>query len=210
MFVSNSLLGQFPNIPGTPLIKNFSEESINFSSKIFDISQGDEGELYFATPGALLVYDGIRWENYSFGSESDLRAVLYVDDNYIYTSGHGGFGYWSKDETGVLKYTSLFFKEPSKQSPLLPVFWKIKEIHGKILFQTFQQIFIYDPIKNNLEVIVASKGYNLLFKSKDRVFIQDSGLGLFEIIGKDQILVEGTEQVQLHIIGVSVKTIMNC
>ena len=204
LFLVTPVLGQNSNIPGTPLIKNFSEESINFSSKIFDISQGDEGELYFATPGALLVYDGVRWENYSLGLESDLRAVLYVNDNYIYSSGHGGFGYWSKDETGVLKYTSLFFKEPSKQEPLLPVFWKIKEINGKILFQTFQQIFIYDPLKNNLEVIVASKGYNLLFESKNRVFIQDAGLGLFEIIGKDQISVNGTEQAQIHIIGVSV------
>ena len=165
LLLINSALGQNSDIPGTPLIKNFSEESINFSSKIFNTSQGNEGELYFATPGGLLIFDGIRWENYSFGSESDLRAVLYVDDNYIYTSGHGGFGYWSKDKAGLLKYTSLFFKEPSKQAPLLPVFWKIKEINGKILFQTFQQIFIYDPIKNNLEVIVASKGYNLLFNS---------------------------------------------
>jgi len=204
LLLINSALGQNSDIPGTPLIKNFSEESINFSSKIFNTSQGNEGELYFATPGGLLIYDGIRWENYSFGSESDLRAVLYVDDNYIYTSGHGGFGYWSKDKTGRLKYTSLFFNEPSKQAPLLPVFWKIKEVNGKILFQTFQQIFIYDPIKNNLEVIVASKGYNLLFNSKDRVFIQDTGLGLFEIVGKNQILVEGTDQVQINIIGVSV------
>ena len=83
LFLVTPVLGQNSNIPGTPLIKNFSEESINFSSKIFDISQGNEGELYFATPGALLVYDGVRWENYSFGLESDLRAVLYVNDTLL-------------------------------------------------------------------------------------------------------------------------------
>ena len=205
LFLFNLVVAQYSQIPGTPFIKNYSEGETNCNLTIYDTSQGDTGELYFATPEGLLEFDGVRWEKYSSGRESDLRAVLYKDKKHIYTSGHGVFGYWSKNEEGKLEYTSLFIKLPTKQSPLLPVFWKIAESQGKILFQTFQQIFIYDPLTGDLDVIVAKKGYNLMFSSKNRIFIQDTGLGLFEIKGKEQILIEGTDKVDLNIIGVVAK-----
>ena len=205
LFVSSSLLAQFSSTPGIPFIKNFTEEETKSSLTVYDISQGINGEMYFATPGGLLEYDGTRWKNYTYGLESDLRAVLYKDDQHIYTSGHGGFGYWSKNNKGVLEYTSLFFKQPEKNDALLPVFLKIKEINGKILFQTFQQIFIYDPKTNVIDSINSLRGFNLLFSSKERAFIQDSGMGLFEIKNKDYILIKGIESEKFHIVGVFVQ-----
>ena len=140
LFVHNSLLAQLQNTSGIPFIKNFTEAETISDLEIFDISQGGKGEMYFATRKGLLVYDGIRWKNYASGLESDLRAILYKDDGHIYTSGHGGFGYWSENSKGILEYTSLFFKQPEKDDFLLPVFSRIEEIDNKILFQTFQQI----------------------------------------------------------------------
>ncbi|WP_338359662.1 hypothetical protein [Yeosuana marina] len=206
LFTVNSALAQDFNIPGIPFIKNFTEEDIHYELTVFDMSQNPNGIMYFATPGGLIEYDGIRWNRYIAGQESDLRAVFYKDDQHIYTSGHGGFGYWSKNEKGGLKYTSLFFKEPLKHAPLLPVFSRIAEIDGKILFQTFQQIFIYDPINNKLDSMSAFKGFNLLFSSKGRAFIQDAGMGLFEIKGKNRVLLKGTEKQNFHITGVSVNS----
>ena len=205
LFFSSSLLAQFSSTPGIPFIKNFTEEETKSSLTVYDISQGINGEMYFSTPGGLLEYDGARWKNYTYGLESDLRAVLYKDDQHIYTSGHGGFGYWSKNNKGVLEYTSLFFKQPEKNDALLPVFLKIKEINGKILFQTFQQIFIYDPKTNVIDSINSLRGFNLLFSSKERAFIQDSGMGLFEIKNKDYILIKGIESEKFHIVGVFVQ-----
>ena len=205
LFVSSSLLAQFSSTPGIPFIKNFTEEETKSSLTVYDISQGINGEMYFSTPGGLLEYDGARWKNYTYGLESDLRAVLYKDDQHIYTSGHGGFGYWSKNNKGVLEYTSLFFKQPEKNDALLPVFLEIKEINGKILFQTFQQIFIYDPKTNVIDSINSLRGFNLLFSSKERAFIQDSGMGLFEIKNKDYILIKGIESEKFHIVGVFVQ-----
>ena len=205
IFVSDSLYGQFSNISGTPITKNFTEDEVNNDLTIFDISQNENGIMYFATPSGLLEYDGVRWKNYAFGLESDLRSVLYKDEKHIYTSGHGGFGYWSANSIGQLEYTSLFFKQPEKQAPLLPTFSRIEEMNGKILFQSFQQIFIYDPITNNLDLINAAKGFKVLFSSKGRAFIQDTEIGLFELKGKKFVLVEGTEKKQLDILNVFVK-----
>ena len=110
---------------GNPFIQNFSKNEIKKNAKVFDISQSKNGEMYFATAGALLEFDGFRWLSYTAKQESDLRAVLYINDQHIYTSGHGGFGFWSTNSKGILEYTSLFFKHPTKTAPLLPIFYNI-------------------------------------------------------------------------------------
>jgi ligand-binding sensor domain-containing protein/DNA-binding CsgD family transcriptional regulator len=204
--ISNFTFCQLNNQLGAPFIKNFTEEEIKNNLTIYDISQNTNGEMYFATPAGLLEYDGIRWKSYTYQLESDLRSVFYKDDQHIYTSGHGGFGYWSKNSKDILEYTSLFFKQPKKEAPLLPTFFRIKEIKGKILFQTFQQIYIYDPITNAIETIDAYRGFNVLFSSKGRAFIQDSELGLFEIKNKDRISIIGKLANQLHITGVFIQS----
>ena len=39
LYFGNSVWSQFSNIPGTPIIKNFTEEEVNNNLTIFDISQ---------------------------------------------------------------------------------------------------------------------------------------------------------------------------
>jgi DNA-binding CsgD family transcriptional regulator len=168
---------------------------------IFDIDQGNLGEMYFATSSGLLLFDGVRWKNFVSGSESDLRAVFYKDENHIYTSGHGGFGYWSKQADGRLAFTRLYFKEPQKDDPLLPVFSGISEVDNKILFQTFQQIFIYDPEQNSLDSIAASRGFKDLISTGDRSFIQDFD-GLYEISDNKLNRIESSNPEALNIVGI--------
>lgn len=64
--ISYSLYGQWGNmpVPGTPLVKNFTEEDVNTELTVFDISQSADGIMYFATPNGLLEFDGVRWENF--------------------------------------------------------------------------------------------------------------------------------------------------
>ncbi len=205
LFFGNYTYGQFFNIPGTPITKNFTEIEVNNSLVIYDITQNENGIMYFASPDGLLEFDGVRWKNYSHNLESDLRAVLYKGDKHIYSSGHGGFGYWSTNNFGKLEYTSLFFKQPEKKAPLLPIFSRIKEFNGKIIFQSFQQVHVYDPETNKIDIINAKKGFNFLFSSKNRIFIQETGIGLFELKGKEFVLVKGTGKKQLHILNVFVQ-----
>ena len=195
---ATSILGQFSNLPGTPFIKNFSQKKI----KIFDTSQNINGEMYFATAGSLVEFDGFRFTNYSIKEQTDLRAVLYIDDQHIYTSGHGGFGLWSKNNKGILEYKSLFFKYPTKTEQLLPTFSNIIEMDGKILFQSFWRIYIYNPSNEKLTSIQAFKGFSGLYLSNKRAFVQDVSIGLFELINFEKKIVKGTETVDIEVIGV--------
>lgn len=205
LFTEIHIFSQISNLPGLPYTKNFSKEEVKVGLKIFDISQGADGLLYFAQPGSLIEYDGFRWTKYTEGVQSDLRAVLYKDDKHIYTGGHGGFGYWYKTTNGKLKYKSLFFKKPIKEAPLLPVFSNIIEIQGKIYFQSFQLIYVFDPLTNQLNTIHADKGFSNLFSSKKRGFFQDVSVGLFEIINSEKKIIKGTEKISMDIVGVFVE-----
>ena len=67
--------GQSISDYGNPFVKNFSKQEINKDLKVFDISQNPQGELYFATAGSLLEFDGFDWSTHSYNDQSDLRTV---------------------------------------------------------------------------------------------------------------------------------------
>lgn len=202
VFLVQFVSGQFSYSPGTPFIKNFTSLETHNDLSIYGISQGTLGEMYFASSDGLLVFDGVRWQNYSHGSESDLRAVYFKNENRVYTSGHGGFGYWSKSAIGRLEFTSLYFKKPQKESTLLPVFSRISENDGKVIFQTFQQIFLYDPVSKVLDSINAKRGFRDLISNGRRSFIQDFD-GLYELVGNELQQIEATPPENLNIIGIT-------
>ena len=85
------------------------------------VTQGDNREMYFANNEGLLVYDAARWELHQ--TPSILRSVAYLD-GMLYSGSYMDFGFWERDSTGALSYTSL-----SKQleTPLLEdeQFWNI-------------------------------------------------------------------------------------
>ena len=51
---SNLIISQTINELGSPFVKNFSKKEIKNGFKVFDISQDDNGEIYFAKPGFFL------------------------------------------------------------------------------------------------------------------------------------------------------------
>lgn len=196
------LVGQTNDINGIPLIKNFSKNEVKSNAKVFDISQSENGEVFFATPEALITFDGHIWDRYAEKNKTDLRDVLFVSDQEIYTSGHGGFGVWSRNSFGRLTYKSLFYKTPTKEAPLLPVFNNIIKIENRIYFQSFQQIYVYDTLKKSIEIIYAAKGFINMFVVDGKLLVQDSYLGLYEIKGIRKFLIEGTKNHFIEIINV--------
>ena len=182
---------QIDNDFGNPYIRNFSKKEVNKNLKVFEISQNNIGELFFATPSNLLEYDGFKWSEYFEKDQTDLRAVLYANDSLIYTAGHGGFGFWKKNNIGELSYNNLFFKYPTKDSPLLPVFSNIVSVENKVFFQSFQQINVYNSKSKTIEQINATKGFSSLFLVNDDIIVQDVSIGLFRVTNLKKSIIKG-------------------
>ena len=195
----NRVLGQ----QLTPPIHNYLATSYNAASQNWDIDVDDEGLIYAANNQGLLTYDGQVWELFPLPNGSIIRSV-FVHGEKIFTGSYKEFGYWKKDATGKLQYTSLIPKlgDYEMQSE---EFWEILEFEGAIYFRSFGAIYKYDtytvkPVQN----VVSNK----MMVYKDKLILALGKRGLY-ILGSDnqletipnQDLLQGEVVVDMAVIG---------
>ncbi len=144
----------------------------------WDISQ-DPGShvVYFANSEGLIKYNGISWQKYTLKEPVPIRSVKAHHGGYIFTGSFEEFGFWRYDSKGDLNYYSLAGDALIEKNDEI---WKIYALDGKIYFQSFTSIYIYD-----FEGIKKVKApYTMLFlhKLQDRLMAQilESGLYWFE------------------------------
>ncbi len=89
-----------------PPIQIFTTQDYKAEDQNWDISQDDDGVVYFANNKGLLRYNGARWELFPNPNQSILRSVNVINAK-IYTGSYMDFGYWEKNSFGGLVYTSL-------------------------------------------------------------------------------------------------------
>lgn len=134
---SISTYGQF-----SPSIHNYSIAEYKAGNQNWDTTRADDGKVYVANNSGLLEYDALGWNFYQLPNKTTVRSVLAVDD-LIFTGSYEEFGYWQKDKTGVLQYTSLsdtILNEVSKNEEI----WQIVKFKDKIVFRSFINIYVYD------------------------------------------------------------------
>ncbi|AYN66410.1 Two component regulator three Y domain-containing protein [Euzebyella marina] len=166
-----------------PPIYNYRVFEYNAAGQNWGLSVSEKGELFSANDKGLLYFNGEEWVLNKLPNSTIIRSV-YADGQRIYTGSYEEFGYWEKDETGLLNYTSLthliqdhtFTNEE---------FWQIIPFENKIVFRSFSTIYIYEDdqitifnpeqvitniaVQNN-QLIVASKS-NGLFELQDNKMV---------------------------------------
>ena len=126
---SISTYGQF-----SPSIHNYSIAEYKAGNQNWDTTRADDGKVYVANNSGLLEYDALGWNFYQLPNKTTVRSVLAVDD-LIFTGSYEEFGYWQKDKTGVLQYTSLsdtILNEVSKNEEI----WQIVKLMNLGIFST--------------------------------------------------------------------------
>jgi hypothetical protein len=93
----------------TPIVKQFTKKEYNASNQNWSIGQDRDGVMYFGNNQGLLEFDGSLWQIHKMPGNKIVRSVL-VQDNRIYVGSFEEFGYFVKDEKGLLNYTSLSSK----------------------------------------------------------------------------------------------------
>ena len=90
-----------------PVVKNFSKSDYSADNQNWSVAEDSEGIIYMANNKGLLEFDGISWKLYPSPNGNIIRCVAVDKNNRIYTSGFRELGYWERNTTGALKYTSL-------------------------------------------------------------------------------------------------------
>lgn len=132
-----------------PPILNYKVFEYRAGTKNWGLSAGDTGELYVANNSGLLHFNGEDWDLYPLPNKTIVRSVAQIKGK-IYTGSYEEFGYWEKDATGILRYTSLthLIKDHEFTSE---EFWQILPYGDDIVFRSFSGIYRYG--KDRITVI---------------------------------------------------------
>ena len=163
-----------------PVVKNFSKSDYNADNQNWSVAEDSEGIIYFANNKGLLEFDGISWKLYPSPNGNIIRCVAVDKNNRIYTSGYRELGYWERNATGALKYTSL---TPLAGKYFIPnvEFWNIIPIGNKVYFHSFMQILVLEG--NRIVPIQLPSFSNSMFLVDQKIVI-DLPDGLYTIDNK--------------------------
>jgi AraC family chitin signaling transcriptional activator len=152
LLISTKLVAQY-----TPYFKNYNVSDYNAGNQNWDISTSESGKLYAANNNGLLEFDGIKWTLWELPNKTIIRSVL-SHNNKIYTGSYKEFGFWSKNEKGLLEYFSLSKKLTEEISSNEEI-WQIEAYNKSIIFRSFGNVYIHengDTKKYNLPSTIIS------------------------------------------------------
>ncbi len=173
-----------------PPIQNFSPKDYHGENQNWAISQSAEKLIYVANSAGLLEYNGAAWKRYPSPNETIIRSVQVVGER-IYTGCFMEFGYWKKNNTGILEYSSLT-KELNVTLLEDEEFWTIINLDDWIVFQSLKRIYILNIKTNEVKTIDSENTITKMFKLGESIYFQRVGKGIFKIkAGRDTPVFEG-------------------
>lgn len=161
-----------------PKVINYTSQHYKAQHQNWMIAHSADGYLYFANTEGLLEFDGASWQIYKLPERQTIRSVAVDSLNRIYTGAYGEFGYWWRNEKGLLSYFSLC--DPSLDQKMAEEeFWNIQVSGQGVYFQSFSVIYFY----NYREVIPLHPPSNIMYLEKigDNIFLPVIDKGLFEM-----------------------------
>lgn len=119
-----------------PPVINYDQNQYKAGNQNWMISQGPDKNIYVANSRGLLEFTGTEWSLFPIPNQSIVRSVVVAEEK-IFTGAYMEFGFWVKDKTGYLKYTSLVddFPLPLRDGEQ---FWHIAHIDNFIITQSLK------------------------------------------------------------------------
>jgi len=162
-------------------IQIFTPQQTASGNQNWMIDQAEDQNLYFGNNQGLLSYNGAQWKRYAAKDNSIVRSVKVIGDR-IYSSSYRDFGFWEKDTTGNLTYTSL------SQQLALPIledeqFWNIFTFEKQVVFQSLNRLIFVAIEKDTFEVIQTTNTLLKSFHLAGELYIQVQDEGLYQVHG---------------------------
>ena len=184
-----------------PPIQNYSPVDYNGENQNWSITQSDTQLIYVANNKSLLEFNGSEWTKYASPNETVIRSVRAVGDR-IYSGAYLEFGYWQKDNLGILQYTSLSNKTKVEFLPD-EEFWSIWEIEDWIVFQSLARIYVYNLKDESIYHIDSETSVPSLFSVDQNIYFQKRGEGIFKIEGgKGSLVFDDDEVIEDEVVGI--------
>ncbi len=162
-----------------PPILKYASNMYGAGNQNWMITQDSNQFIYFANNEGLLEFNGANWTLYPSPNETIIRSAKSIN-NRIYTGCYMEFGYWERKKDGLLKYTSLSKPIIDKMLDDEQI-WNIIDYDQWVIFQSLNQIFLYDTKTSKFKIISPKGAISRAFKVNDAIYYQTYTEGLFEI-----------------------------
>jgi ligand-binding sensor domain-containing protein/DNA-binding CsgD family transcriptional regulator len=168
-----------------PPIRNYKIFDYNAASKNWGLAINEKGELFAANNKGLLHFNGEDWNLYELPSKTVIRSVAYIKGK-VYTGSYEEFGCWEKDDTGLMRYTSLthLIKDHAFTSE---EFWQILPYKNSIVFRSFSGVYRY---QNNRITVIDSDIIAAHISVYDGKLLVAGDQGFFEVRDRDLVRVK--------------------
>lgn len=170
-------------------IKPHLSGNISISSQNWGICQNPVNHLiYFANTQGLIEYDGVSSRIWKNPEHKIIRSVQIDKNGVIFTGSFEDFGYWTEESDCSLKYHSLTSKISIPQNDEI---WKIYIQNGKVFFQSFTSIYVYNY--KTIKRISAPTIILFMFPVNNEFLVQGLSEGLYRFNGETFTFVTGSE-----------------
>lgn len=180
-------------LEGTPLIESINLFEISSYPQNWGITKDKAGNIFVGTGGAVMHFDGVKWNRYLTNGTGVFSVELGYDGK-LYTGGADELGYFEKTGTrrvDTLRYTSLNPLVPEKNKDFGRVSKIIADQDSTLFFNAGQYSFQYQ--KDSLTSVNDDLWVFRLFQAHSKIITNDSlGISIYE--GGELELIPGAEQ----------------
>ncbi len=162
-----------------PPVRNYDNAEYAAGSQNWSITQSKEKHIFFGNNIGLLEFDGSHWKLYPSPNGTIIRAVHAAGD-LVYSGAYMDFGYWQRNDMGLLDYISLTQDLDIKLKDD-EHFWNITSRNEWILFQSLDRIYLYNSKNQKLEVIDLVLPRAKIFNLPENIYVQKGDGGLYSI-----------------------------
>ncbi len=162
-----------------PPVQYYGMADYGAGSQNWSITQSADKHIFFGNNIGLLEFDGSHWKLYPSPNGTIIRAVHTID-NLVYAGGYMEFGYWERNDLGLLDYRSLT-SEMSIKLKDDEHFWNITSRNEWVLFQSLDRIYLYNTVSHEVEVIELVMPRAKIFNLPDNIYVQKGNGGLYSI-----------------------------
>ncbi len=162
---------------GLPFIVNHSRDTYNAGTQNWATTQGSNGFMYFGNNDGILEYNGTEWNLYPMPNNSVVRKVIASGDS-IFAGAFEEIGYLAPGDDGRLSWNSLTHLIPTQYRNFGEV-WNIFEDRGRIIFQSFEYIFIIEGTR--VEVIEPESSFGFMHQADEGFYVNDEERGLMRL-----------------------------
>lgn len=156
----------------------YNEKGHISNSSSYAIAQNEEGLIYIANSGGLIQFDGVNWEVFLKDIPSAVTGVTLLGER-AYTVSRTEYGYLEPNDQGILTYHSLVSRTKDLVTDI-GTFFYVDRLEDKIVYWSFTDIIVYDPVKDEFTIHSAEK-FSRGMQVGDDYYIVDWDKGLMKL-----------------------------